>query len=67
MIDVNNGHNTDIDKRYGHPIRFGLPVIVILDADGKQLTTKDTDELEDGPSYDRGKVMAFLKKWAPEK
>jgi hypothetical protein len=67
MIDVNNGHNTNVDKMYGHPIQFGLPVIVILDGNGKQLTTKNTNELEDGRSYNRGKVMAFLKDWAPEK
>src|SRR5262245_65231080 len=37
MIDVNEGHNKETDTKYGHPTRFGLPAIVILDADGKQL------------------------------
>ena len=39
LVDVNKGHNGDINKKYGNPTRFGLPAIVILDADGKALTT----------------------------
>jgi thiol:disulfide interchange protein len=66
MIDVNKGHNKDIDKRYGYPTRFGLPVIVVLGADGRQLTTQDTGELEEGDHHNPGKVTAFLKKWTPK-
>jgi hypothetical protein len=37
-IDVDqvdgNPHNADADQRYGHPTRFGLPVLVVLDSDG---------------------------------
>jgi thiol:disulfide interchange protein len=67
LIDVNRGRNKDIDAKYGNPTRFGLPVIVILDADGKQLTTKDSGELEDGNHHSPDKVMAFLKEWLPKK
>src|SRR5437773_10585171 len=67
MIDVNEGHNKDTDTKYGHATRFGLPVIVILDADGKQLTTKNTGELEEGDHHSPEKVMAFLKEWSPKK
>ena len=66
LIDVNEGHNKDVDARYGNPIRFGLPVIVILASDGKQLTTKNTEELEQGKQHDPAKVLAFLKEWAPK-
>ncbi len=48
MIDVNKGHNSAVDASYGNPTQHGLPVIVILDADGKQLTTEDTGLLEEG-------------------
>ena len=67
LIDVNKGRNKDIDTKYGHPTRFGLPAIVVLDADGKQLTTQDTGKLEQGDHHDPEKVMAFLKEWAPKK
>jgi hypothetical protein len=66
LIDVNKGHNNEVDAKYGHPIQFGLPVIVILDAEGKQLTTKDSGELEEGDHHSPAKVMAFLKKWSPQ-
>jgi len=35
LIDVNKGHNDDLDRRYGKPTRFGLPALVVLDAAGK--------------------------------
>lgn len=65
LIDVNKGHNKDIDEKYGHPTQHGLPVIVVLDADGGQLTTKDTAELEEGDHHDPAKVLAFLNEWSP--
>jgi hypothetical protein len=52
-----------VDAKYGHPTHFGLPVLLILDADGKQLTTKDSGELEEGDHHSPAKVMAFLDKW----
>jgi len=67
MIDVNKEHNKDVDTKYGHPTRFGLPAIVILDSDGKQLTTQDTGKLEEGDHHDPKKVIDFLKQWAPKK
>jgi hypothetical protein len=67
MIDVNKGHNSDIDTKYGHPTRFGLPAIVVLDADGKQLTTQDTGKLEEADHHSPQKVVAFLKEWSPKK
>jgi len=66
LIDVNKGHNKLVDAKYGHPTLHGLPVIVILDADGKQLTTKDSGELEEGDHHNPAKVMAFLKEWSPK-
>ncbi len=67
LVDVDKGHNESIDKQYGNPTRFGLPVMVVLDAEGKQLTTKNTSELEEGDHHDPTKVMAFLKEWAPKR
>jgi thiol:disulfide interchange protein len=67
LIDVNKGHNSETDMKYGHPTRLGLPVLVILEADGKQLTTKDSGELEEGNHHSPVKVLAFLDKWSPKK
>ncbi len=63
LIDVDRGHNADVVKQYDNPTRFGLPVLVVLDSDGKRLTTQDTGQLEQGDHHDPAKVMAFLEKW----
>jgi thiol:disulfide interchange protein len=69
MVDVNmrNGpkRNAGVNERYGNPVQHGLPVLVVLDSDGKQLTTKDTGELEDGAGHSPAKITAFLASWAP--
>lgn len=72
MIDVNSRkgpkRNADVDERYGTPSKFGLPVLVVLDSNGKQLTTQETGSLENGKDgHDPQKVAAFLSKWAPSK
>lgn len=72
LIDVNhrNGkkRNDAVNDRYGNPMEQGLPVLVVLDADGKQLTTQETGALEDGKSaHDPAKVIAFLRQWAPKR
>ena len=64
MIDAHGEHNSDVEKKYGNPTQHGLPVIVVLDADGKQLTIKDTVELEEGDHHDPQKVLEFLAEWA---
>ncbi|HWC59422.1 MAG TPA: thioredoxin family protein [Verrucomicrobiae bacterium] len=67
MVDVNKDHNKDVNAKYGNPMQHGLPVIVLLDANGKQLTTKDTGELESGDHHDPEKVLAFLKTWSAKR
>jgi thiol:disulfide interchange protein len=56
-------HNHAVDEKYGNPTKKGLPVLVVLDEDGKQLVTQDTGALEEGDHHDPAKVMALLKKW----
>ena len=67
LIDVDQGHNADVVKRYDNPTRFGLPVLVVLDTDGTPLTTQDTGKLEEGDHHDPAKVMAFLAQWRKAK
>ncbi|HWL94353.1 MAG TPA: thioredoxin family protein [Phycisphaerae bacterium] len=59
-------HNAATVEKYGQPTKHGLPVLVVLDEDGKQLTTQETGSLEKGPAHDPAKVMAFLDKWKAE-
>src|ERR1051325_1608691 len=33
LVDVNEDHNSDVNKKYGNPMQFGLPAIVVLDAE----------------------------------
>ena len=70
LIDVNMRHgfkrNADVNDRYGNPIHEGLPVLVVLDGKGKQLTTQESGVLEDGEGHSPAKVDAFLLKWAPK-
>lgn len=72
LIDSNwrNGtkRNEELNLRYGNPLKEGLPVLVVLDAAGQQLTTQETGALEDGGSaHDPAKVSAFLARWAPKR
>ena len=67
LVDVNKGHNGDINKKYGNPAGLGLPAIVILDADGRALTIQDSGKLEEGDHHDPKKVLAFLNEWAGKK
>ena len=53
-------------NRFGFPQRFGFPVFIILDGNGKRIHTQNSEYLEDGKkSYDRIKVQSFLEMWAP--
>ena len=58
--------NIDVLENLDKPQRFGFPVLVILDSNGKRIHTQDTGLLESGEGYDRKKVMNFLKNWTPE-
>ena len=72
MIDVNRrrgtARNAAVNARYGDPARLGLPVLVVLDVDGRPLVTQETGALEKGDgavAHDPAKVLAFLERWAP--
>jgi thioredoxin-related protein len=68
-IDINKRHgearNAALNEKYGNPIEHGIPVLVVLNSDGKQLTTKDSGDLEDGNGHSPAKILEFLSAWAP--
>ena len=55
--------NTTLMTKYGFPQRFGFPVFIILDENGNQLHTQNSAYLEQGKSYNKGRVMEFLRGW----
>lgn len=55
--------NSKILAKYGYPQRFGFPVFLVLDGDGKLLHTQNSSYLESGKSYDAEKVKGFFADW----
>ena len=53
-------------KRLGNPGRFGYPVFVVLDKDGKPMHFQDSSFLEEGEGYNKEKVIRFFKNWTPK-
>lgn len=53
-------------RRLGSPARFGFPVFVVLDEEGKVTHIQDSGFLEDGQSYSQEKVTRFFKNWTPK-
>ena len=53
-------------ERLNNPARFGFPVFVVLDDEGKVLHIQDSSFLEEGQGYDQKKVLRFFKNWTPK-
>ena len=53
-------------KRLDNCGRFGFPVFVVLNADGKVLHIQDSSFLEEGQGYNQEKVLRFFKNWTPK-
>ncbi len=53
-------------KRLNNPQRFGFPVFVVLDENGKVLHIQDSSFLEEGKGYNEEKVIRFFKNWTPK-
>lgn len=49
-----------------YPQRFGFPVFVILDSDGKRIHTQNSAYLEDGKGHSAKLVSEFLQGWTPK-
>ncbi len=57
-------YNTALLAKFGYPQRFGFPVFLILNEEGKLIHTQDSWFLEDGKtSYNAEKIMSFLNNW----
>ena len=53
-------------ERLNNPARFGFPVFVVLDEEGRVIHIQDSSFLEEGQSYNQEKVLRFFKNWSPK-
>lgn len=55
--------NLETLAELGFPQRFGFPVLVILDSDGRRIHTQNTVFLEENNSYSESRIVEFLLNW----
>ena len=55
--------NEEALHRLGNPGRFGYPVMVILDDEGRVMHIQNSSYLEEGNSYNHKKVLEFFLNW----
>ena len=53
-------------ERLNNPARFGFPVFVVLDEEGRVIHIQDSSFLEEGQGYNHEKVLRFFKNWTPK-
>lgn len=53
-------------KRLNNCGRFGFPVFVVLDEEGRVLHIQDSSFLEEGQGYNQERVLRFFRSWTPE-
>jgi thioredoxin-related protein len=53
-------------KRLNNAGRFGFPVLVVLDEEGRVIHIQDSSLLEEGKGYNQKKVLGFFKGWTPK-
>ena len=59
----NANKNEEALRRLGNPGRFGYPVLVILDDEGRVMHIQNSSYLEEGNSYNHKKVLEFFLNW----
>jgi len=55
--------NDAANEYLGNPTRFGFPVFVIVDGNGKVIHIQDSGLLEEGQGYNKKKVVGFFSNW----
>ena len=59
--------NEKVFSQYGNPgEKFGYPVFIVLDENGKMIHIQQSDVLEDGKGYSLEKTKEFFNQWAPK-
>lgn len=57
--------NENLLAKFGYPQRFGFPVFLVLDGEGKLLHTQNSAYLEKDKGYDKKAVIGFFTDWSP--
>ena len=52
-------------QRLGNPARFGFPVFVVLDGEGRVIHIQDSVFLEEGKGYNKERTLRFFQNWTP--
>lgn len=55
--------NKKLLERFEFPQRFGFPVFIVLNGEGKRIHTQNSEYLEQGKSYNKEKVLQFFDSW----
>lgn len=58
--------NEKLLAKYRFPQRFGFPVFLVLDGNGKLIHTQNSAYLEEDKGYDEKTVTGFLNDWTPK-
>jgi thioredoxin 1 len=69
VVHVNVGdkgidHNLDIARRYGIPLKKGVPALAVLESDGRLVYAQRNGEFEPLRKMDPQSVNDFLRKWS---
>ena len=56
----------ELMKRLDNCGRFGYPVLVVLDGEGRVIHIQDSGLLEEGKGYSKDKVERFFRLWTPQ-
>ena len=66
VVKVNWSPDNENEKFLSqYPEIHAYPYLFVLDSDGTFLHPQSTGALEEGSSYDKAKLMAFLREWGP--
>lgn len=58
--------NADVVKQFDVPLNKGIPVLAVIESDGKLLMSQKNGEFEDARSLAPQALLEFLNKWKPE-
>jgi ketosteroid isomerase-like protein len=68
VVEVNVGdgkQNTDLAAKYDTPLDNGLPVLAVVDPDGKVVYSQKAGEFESSAKLGPEDITKFLDKWKP--
>jgi hypothetical protein len=66
-IDVGSmDKNVDVAKKYGVPIKNGIPALAILDSRGQLLYAQDQGQFADARHLTFESIRVFFDQWKPK-